>query len=710
MFIDLQQAYDAIPHPALLARLRAAGCSEASAELLRRRTTETQARVTLRHQAGPPFPIRRGVPQGAPISPTLFNLWINDLLTSLGPKAVAFADDIALLASSPTEAEALLETVEQWCKRNGHALNIGPTKSAFVVLRPAKAVQQLQTLSTPSGVTIPRVASYRYLGVEVNEALTTDAFVEANEANLATLGARIINLLTNLNVPLRILTRFLAALIFSRWRYAAPALRWLKGGAEEVADKAVDTLAAQVLHIHHHTMGRLRGAASAEVGWKTGGTMMREEAAIQWARLASSTSPALRELTRRHPDRLSQLLANLGASAREQETIPRMTKGPQEDQIHRLAQHATQAERMRLLRRPALRNTAWLLQWETPGHATYLETLAGRQAVQTRALFRLGVAPTPRRLLRDGRNPEERKCACGEMGDEPHYLSLACPRLRKCRKELLHSILKLAPALTLRDEGRADDATGIVISLLTSGSRICPGILHRLRDQERRAGKTRAPDDTSLTAAAVACREISAAEPASRTYLTRKAGHVLTDALRALQRERPRETKETGPSRQQQQTSITSFLLRNPPTSATAATAVAAAATEEKIHQTKHPTPCGDSRKRARPTPGTEGDDDDDDDDDDDAPIARGAEGATDDVVASAIQTTYRDGRTAATDGEATPATPTDGTRRMRRRKETRTEGERYRELLSIASQLDSNNKQNRQQNTPGPGRAAKTA
>ena len=88
-----------------------------------------------------PLPVRRGVPQGFVLGPILFLLYINDLVTDLGPSVhpVLFADDSEFfitgrnLPSVVASTQTLLNRIQEWCLVNCMAIKI--KKSQVVLFR-----------------------------------------------------------------------------------------------------------------------------------------------------------------------------------------------------------------------------------------------------------------------------------------------------------------------------------------------------------------------------------------------------------------------------------------------------------------------------------------------------------------------------------------------------------------------------------------------
>ena len=203
-FVDLRKAYDLVIRDALYAKLAALGVGENFINVLRSGHSGSRARVWLHGELSAEFPMERGVPQGDPMSPTLFAIFINDLLreleasptaaglvmgpsTSRGTKivCVAYADDLVLLAATPESLQAALDIVGRWAADWGMVVNTSRGKTEVMLFpaeggtlasvpRPAKGHW---TIPSPTGgppVPIAETESYVYLGYAMSPALDTE--------------------------------------------------------------------------------------------------------------------------------------------------------------------------------------------------------------------------------------------------------------------------------------------------------------------------------------------------------------------------------------------------------------------------------------------------------------------------------------------------------------------------------------------------------
>ena len=84
------------------------------------------------------IPQNRGVPQGGILSPFLWLIFIDDLISLLaknhGQKNVfAYADDLLLLVKSIPEASRAVSAVKNWANNNNIQVNLKKGKSAFLL-------------------------------------------------------------------------------------------------------------------------------------------------------------------------------------------------------------------------------------------------------------------------------------------------------------------------------------------------------------------------------------------------------------------------------------------------------------------------------------------------------------------------------------------------------------------------------------------------
>ena len=145
-FIDVRKAYDTIWTEGLLAALSRANVRGRMNSILRLLTSEISRRARAGDDLSEPFQIRRGVPQGAVLSPILYALFIDSLLEELEASghgirvaclaspvaALAFADDLALLAPTAIDLSALLAVVHRHSLRWRYTINAH--KSAVAVV------------------------------------------------------------------------------------------------------------------------------------------------------------------------------------------------------------------------------------------------------------------------------------------------------------------------------------------------------------------------------------------------------------------------------------------------------------------------------------------------------------------------------------------------------------------------------------------------
>lgn len=142
------------------------------------------------------YQLEYGVRQGGLTSPTLFNLYINDLIGALnsqhvgchtdgvGVNNLSYADDMVLLSASVCGLRELIRICEQYACSLGLVYNV--TKSQFMVFetRSAKCPQSILPVLL-NGFPLQRVEQFKYLGHVVTAGLKGNEDIERERRALS---------------------------------------------------------------------------------------------------------------------------------------------------------------------------------------------------------------------------------------------------------------------------------------------------------------------------------------------------------------------------------------------------------------------------------------------------------------------------------------------------------------------------------------------
>ena len=144
------------------------------------------------------FTVNNGVKQGCILSPTLFAMFIDDLVSDINSKqagvdcqtcsvsALLYADDVVLLAPSSANLQCLIDVVAEWCTK--WEMNINTSKTNIVHFRKRlKRKPRSSVIFTFQGNEIVYTSQYKYLGLLLDEHLDWTVSVEVilHKANRA---------------------------------------------------------------------------------------------------------------------------------------------------------------------------------------------------------------------------------------------------------------------------------------------------------------------------------------------------------------------------------------------------------------------------------------------------------------------------------------------------------------------------------------------
>ena len=182
VFVDFRKAFDLVDHAILLTKLAEMGVNKSFWKWAQTYLTGRTQQVKLLGNLSKSGPVIAGVPQGGVISPTLFNIHVNDIEDCI-PRDLAvatckYADDCTqyelVSADSTSHMQDVVKHLERWAELNKMEINAKKTKDMWISFK--KSCPEPERISI-EGKTLERVKEFKLLGVNIQNDLKWNTHV-----------------------------------------------------------------------------------------------------------------------------------------------------------------------------------------------------------------------------------------------------------------------------------------------------------------------------------------------------------------------------------------------------------------------------------------------------------------------------------------------------------------------------------------------------
>ena len=210
VFIDFKKAYDRVNPAAMWHVLRTMGVPAVLVDFLAAWSSQRVTTLAINGRDSEPWPMTMGLAQGDPMSPLLFNFFLESLIRAVKQdeaihgvtvdapahgqrparrfsyKLLVYADDIVLVCESPAQAQLAVHAVQRWAEAWGMELGIGEGKTEAMMFKApgAAAEQPPAPLTIPGRPDIQWTQEYKYLGYILRPDLDTTGLVQHAVGNI----------------------------------------------------------------------------------------------------------------------------------------------------------------------------------------------------------------------------------------------------------------------------------------------------------------------------------------------------------------------------------------------------------------------------------------------------------------------------------------------------------------------------------------------
>lgn len=177
-FVDFKKAFDSVWHDGLFYKIKTAGICGNLLDLIKDIYKKTKCAVKQKGLITDFFDYTKGVRQGCPLSPIMFNIYVNDIFNIMnknnksdifldkGDKinALMYADDLILLSETNEGLQAQINKLNDYCEK--WKLEINEKKSKVMIFnRGNKLIKsEIRINKTP----VEHVKNFKYLGFSIS--------------------------------------------------------------------------------------------------------------------------------------------------------------------------------------------------------------------------------------------------------------------------------------------------------------------------------------------------------------------------------------------------------------------------------------------------------------------------------------------------------------------------------------------------------------
>ena len=181
--LDFANAFGSIDHRHIVDTLKEVGFPTCFCKWIKDLYTNTTTSFSVNGEIGQPVPMDRGVRQGCPFSPILFNLCLEPLLRNimsnrerdgyfvkdLSFTVQAFADDVVLISHSSDGLRNMLQTVDDFCHATGMNLTAAKCNWLSYIMRDGRRVASSDKLTiNDESISAQNIDDYiKYLGAPI---------------------------------------------------------------------------------------------------------------------------------------------------------------------------------------------------------------------------------------------------------------------------------------------------------------------------------------------------------------------------------------------------------------------------------------------------------------------------------------------------------------------------------------------------------------